>query len=127
MRGSGWIAALVVAAAVAACGGSRTEAVRGATAGTLVDVACEGNVQPGSRCAMLAVLENRATRSGRTIPLWILILPASESPRAADPVFYLAGGPGQAAGELAGMAARFGLRRTRDIVLADQRGTGRSN
>ena len=56
MRGSGWTAALVVAAAVAACGGSRTEAVRGATAGTLVDVACEGNVPPGSRCATLAVL-----------------------------------------------------------------------
>jgi len=127
MRGSGWTAALIVAAAAAACDGSRTEVVRGATAGTLVDVACEGNVPWGSRCATLAVHENRATRSGRTISLWILILPASESPRAADPVFYLAGGPGQAAGELAGMAARFGLRRTRDIVLADQRGTGRSN
>jgi pimeloyl-ACP methyl ester carboxylesterase len=40
----------------------------------------------------------------------------------------LAGGPGQAASELAAFAARLvEVRRTRDIVLVDQRGTGRSS
>ena len=40
----------------------------------------------------------------------------------------LAGGPGQAASTLAPFAARLTeLRRTRDVVLIDQRGTGRSS
>jgi pimeloyl-ACP methyl ester carboxylesterase len=40
----------------------------------------------------------------------------------------LAGGPGQAASTLAPFASRLAeLRRTRDIVLVDQRGTGRSS
>lgn len=126
MRRAGTAAVLVMAAA-AACSGRQTGAVTGRAPGTLVDVTCEGNVPPGSRCVTLSVYENRTTRTGRTISLWILILPASGTPRAADPVFYLAGGPGQAAGDLSRMAARFGFRRTRDIILADQRGTGRSN
>src|SRR5262245_25719042 len=127
MMGRGGAAAVFVMAAAAACSGRHTGAVAGGTPGTLVDVTCEGDVPSESRCVTLSVYENRTTRTGRTIPLWILILPASGSPRAGDPVFYLAGGPGQAAGDLSRMAARFGLLRTRDIVLADQRGTGRSN
>ena len=56
------------------------------------------------------------------------MLPALARNKTPDPVFFLAGGPGQSAIELAGpvsrMLARFGNRR--DIVLVDQRGTGRS-
>ena len=46
----------------------------------------------------------------------------------ADPLFILAGGPGQAAGELGrSLDAVFGrVRRKRQLVLVDQRGTGRS-
>ena len=127
MRSRAGIAAALVVVAAAAWASCRAEPRRAASADGLIDVDCQGNVPPESRCATLSVPEDRATRTGRTIPLWILILPASATPSAADPVFYLAGGPGQAASELSRMAARFGLRRTRDIVLADQRGTGRSN
>lgn len=125
-RWRGGAAATLFAVAVG-CAGCRSETLHGAPAGTLVDVTCQGTVPPGSRCATLSVYENRSARSGRTIPLHILILPATDAGRAADPVFFLAGGPGQAAGDLIGMAARSSLHRTRDIVLADQRGTGRSN
>ena len=120
-------AAVLVMAAAAACSDRQNGAVAAGAPGTLVNVTCDGDVPPGSQCVTLSVYEDRTARRGRTIPLWILILPASGTPRAADPVFYLAGGPGQAASDLSRMAARFGLRRTRDIVLADQRGTGRSN
>jgi pimeloyl-ACP methyl ester carboxylesterase len=56
------------------------------------------------------------------------VLPALSRHKKADPVFFFAGGPGQSAIDLAGpvgrLLARFSTRR--DIVLIDQRGTGRS-
>ncbi|MGM3151210.1 hypothetical protein, partial [Escherichia coli] len=46
----------------------------------------------------------------------------------ADPVFFLAGGPGQAASEVAVIVdtALRQVRKQRDIFLIDQRGTGGS-
>lgn len=73
--------------------------------------------------------ENRSTRAGRLIPLQIVVLPARGARRAPDPVFFLAGGPGQAASWLMADPAitNGSLREHRDIVLVDQRGTGGSN
>jgi pimeloyl-ACP methyl ester carboxylesterase len=79
-------------------------------------------------CGTLTVFENRAARSGRQISLWIVVLPAVR-PVAGDPLVFLAGGPGQGAAQLARQvrAAFRTVQRTRDIVLVDQRGTGKSN
>ncbi|HEU4890433.1 MAG TPA: alpha/beta fold hydrolase [Vicinamibacterales bacterium] len=93
----------------------------------LTTVACEGRTPPGARCATLRVPENRADPERRTIALYTMTLPATGERATPDPVLFLAGGPGQAATSLAGLAEASGLRRSRDIVLADQRGTGRSN
>lgn len=81
------------------------------------------------RCATLSVWENRAARSGRKIDLNVVVLPAQSDSPAPDPVFYLSGGPGYgSAGAAAGIADFFApLRTSRDIVLLDQRGTGRSH
>lgn len=86
------------------------------------------NLPVGSRCATYPVFENRETRSGRTISVSIAVMPAVESPAEPDPLFILAGGPGQAASGLAGFAASAfaEVRRRRDIVLVDLPGTGRS-
>jgi pimeloyl-ACP methyl ester carboxylesterase len=128
------IAVAVLAGGAAACRSGTAAPLEAGTseplmAGKLVDVACEAGFPSRARCARLAVYENRSTRTGRTIPLWIVIVPARGASRAADPVFFLAGGPGQAAGDLlrAPIVGRAGFRRTRDLVLVDQRGTGRSN
>ena len=63
-----------------------------------------------------------------TIEVHYAVLPALARHRQPDPVFFFAGGPGQSAMDLAGsvgrLLARVGNRR--DIVLVDQRGTGRS-
>lgn len=65
---------------------------------------------------------------GTRIELHFAVLPALARHKKPDPVFFIAGGPGQSAialaGPVSGMLARFGNRR--DIVLVDQRGTGRS-
>ncbi len=85
------------------------------------------------RCATHAVWEDRAAGKGRRIGLNIVILPAlgpaSGSDRAPDPVFVLGGGPGEGvAAEAADQVENVAtLRRHRDVVLVDQRGTGRSN
>lgn len=81
------------------------------------------------RCATLPVFENRETRQGRKIGINIVVLPATARIKEPDPVFLLAGGPGQAAADLAreAMAILGGLNGKRDIVLIDQRGTGKSN
>lgn len=86
---------------------------------------------PGGRaaqCAQLTVYEDRAAASGRQLTLDIVVLPATGSSNVveADPLFLLAGGPGQSATEVYPNAAFLfaGVNRTRDIVLVDQRGTG---
>jgi pimeloyl-ACP methyl ester carboxylesterase len=82
-----------------------------------------------ARCGTLAVFENRAAASGRTIDLNVMVWPARERKAEADPVFFLAGGPGQAATwvatRLGGMLS--GLNRRRDLVFVDARGSGGSN
>ena len=78
-------------------------------------------------CGEYTVYEDRVAQSGRTIELNIVVIPAkSENPRP-DPVFYLAGGPGQGATTVAGRWLNAWQREERDIVLVDQRGTGKSN
>src|SRR5205085_10447166 len=75
------------------------------------------------------VYENRATKQGRQIDLNIVVLPALRSDAKPDPLFFLAGGPGQGAAKLAKVVREIFRRvqNDRDIVLVDQRGTGKSN
>ena len=80
-----------------------------------------------AECGTYTVWENRAARSGRTIDLNIVLLRATGPQRRPDPIVYLAGGPGQAATSAARSMAGSSRRRERDILLMDQRGTGRSN
>lgn len=80
-------------------------------------------------CGRLTVFENRQTRTGRTIDLNVVVLPALDQKNKSEPLFDLAGGPGAASTEGAFFYAKEGkeYRRHRDVVLVDQRGTGKSN
>lgn len=80
-------------------------------------------------CGSHRVFEDRAARSGRTIDLKIAVVPALRRESADDPLFVLAGGPGQGATKYGPLipAAFREVRKTRDIVLVDLRGTGGSN
>ncbi|MGV8942820.1 alpha/beta hydrolase [Thermomonas sp.] len=105
------------------------------TLGTIAFKACSlsSPMSPDSieaQCAHFAVPEDRSQPNGRKIDLNIAWLPVtSESDQAPDPVFFLAGGPGQAAVETYPMLAPVfkEVRKHRDILLVDQRGTGKSN
>ncbi|HJU43948.1 MAG TPA: alpha/beta hydrolase [Vicinamibacterales bacterium] len=91
---------------------------------------CKGdNVPVDAYCGTLTVYENRETRQGRQIGLNIVVLPALSNDPKPDPFFFLAGGPGQGAAQMA-KQLREPYRQIltdRDIVLVDQRGTGKSN
>jgi pimeloyl-ACP methyl ester carboxylesterase len=80
-------------------------------------------------CGKLTVFENRETRTGRTIDLNVVVLPAFDQKNKAEPLFDLAGGPGASSTDRADFYAGPGkdYRRRHDIVLVDQRGTGESN
>lgn len=79
-------------------------------------------------CVTLDVPLDYAAQGGDTIPLHAAIIRAGSSNNAPDPLWVFAGGPGQAASEYGRLvySAFKSIRHTRDIVLVDQRGTGRS-
>ncbi|MGH8297837.1 MAG: alpha/beta fold hydrolase [Steroidobacteraceae bacterium] len=80
-------------------------------------------------CGRLAVPENPAAPRGRRIQLRVAVVPAVSTRKRPDPLFVLAGGPGMAATSFYSSVAPVfeRIRRDRDIVLVDQRGTGGSN
>jgi pimeloyl-ACP methyl ester carboxylesterase len=79
------------------------------------------------RCGVYKVFENRQTRKGRMLPLKIVLIPAKHPHPADGPVFYMAGGPSESATELAGFIIESGDSEEHDVVLVDQRGTGRGH
>jgi pimeloyl-ACP methyl ester carboxylesterase len=101
----------------------------------LADCRLESTVAGGSvaaRCGHYRVRENRDDphdNVGKELQLHVAIIPALRLKPAADPLFILSGGPGQAASDFyLSVAPAFSrIRRDRDLVLIDQRGTGRSN
>ena len=81
-----------------------------------------------ARCGTFVVPENRAKPTGHTIGLHVVVLPALSRSVGQDAVTYLAGGPGNAATEHVALRSEqlSLLNLNRDILLVDQRGTGRS-
>ena len=80
-------------------------------------------------CGKFTVFENRQTRAGRKIDLNVVILPAFDQKNKSEPLFDIEGGPGAAASNAAMFYAKEGkeYRGKHDVVLVDQRGTGKSN
>ncbi|MFI4952737.1 MAG: alpha/beta fold hydrolase [Burkholderiales bacterium] len=80
-----------------------------------------------AQCGTVEVPEDRGKPAGRRLAIAVAVLPATTLSPQPDPLIMLAGGPGQSADALAPLAAELGgVRRHRDIVLIDPRGTGKS-
>jgi pimeloyl-ACP methyl ester carboxylesterase len=126
-----------LAAAVAACASSaplRTGS-RAAKSGeiatarlTLAPCAIPDLARP-ARCGTARVFENRALGRGRVIALKVVVVPATRTPAAPDPVVFITGGPGGAAtDDVAGVLEESGAAaEARDFVFIDQRGMGRDS
>jgi pimeloyl-ACP methyl ester carboxylesterase len=82
-----------------------------------------------AKCTTLTVPEDRGHPEGKQIGLHVAVLAARASKPKADPLFFIAGGPGQASTEAYVQEAQAFSRvhGDRDLVLVDQRGTGGSN
>lgn len=80
------------------------------------------------RCISLAVPLDYAQPEGEQLQLHVTVAPAFREPARADPLFVLAGGPGQAGSDILMLldSTFHKVRATRDIVMIDQRGTGLS-
>ncbi|MET3107690.1 pimeloyl-ACP methyl ester carboxylesterase [Oxalobacteraceae bacterium GrIS 2.11] len=65
---------------------------------------------------------------GKKISVHFIVLPAQDKNKAPDPIFLLAGGPGQSAINVASWIQIVfdKLQRRHDLVFVDQRGTGKS-
>jgi pimeloyl-ACP methyl ester carboxylesterase len=82
-----------------------------------------------ARCATYPVPLDRTQPDGARIELAVAKIASTAKRPQPDPVFMLAGGPGQSAQtSFPPVASAFrDLLRTRDVILVDQRGTGRSH
>jgi pimeloyl-ACP methyl ester carboxylesterase len=111
-------------------GAVRSMATQQAAVKPLVLKPCKvSGVEGPAKCGTYEVYENRATKKGRKISLNIVVLLATGANREPDPFIYIPGGPGSSATEDApGIAEMFvKIRKHRDLLFVDQRGTGGSN
>ncbi|HEX7037026.1 MAG TPA: alpha/beta hydrolase [Pseudomonadales bacterium] len=89
----------------------------------------DGTGRAAAECARVSVPENPAEPDGRQIELFVARVPALTPEPLPDAVTIVNGGPGGSSVSLyVDLRGAFdALRRDRDIVVVDQRGTGRSS
>lgn len=116
-----------VVARAAAFGASMLLGLSVATAADLSACRLPG-VEHDALCGTVSRPLDPSKADGARIDVHYAVLPALARRKKADPVFFFAGGPGQSAIDLAGTVGQLLARllNRRDIVLVDQRGTGRS-
>jgi pimeloyl-ACP methyl ester carboxylesterase len=95
---------------------------------------CRISIGPGypgtkARCGTMLRPENPADPDSPDIEIRVAVVPALNLTPEPDPFVPIAGGPGQGSVEfyLQVKGALEGVRRNRDILLVDQRGTGESS
>lgn len=124
MRIAVWAAALISAAISSWAGAARAGA-----APEFAPVPCRDPAWVDARCGTVRTPEDRTRPDGRTIDIYVAVLPSLDGPATKTPVYDIVGGPGDPATiRIPGyLTARRDYRRGREIVLIEQRGTGASN
>lgn len=91
-----------------------------------------GKTKIPAQCGTFGVYEDRAAKTGRVIPLHVVVIPAAHPSHRA--IAIIAGGPGQASTEFApyilatpSSSAYVTLHDTYDFIFMDDRGMGTSN
>lgn len=90
--------------------------------------AVDGRLEVDAQCGTLTVPLDPRDPDGKAIDLYVAVVEALAEQGAPDPLVVIAGGPGQAATNfyVTAEAAFARVVRKRDVILVDQRGTGRS-
>ena len=114
----------LAAAVLSSCSGS----VADKPAATIALTDCRvKNFDGVAQCATVSVPEDHSQPNGKRVEIFLSVLPSLARRPEADPLFLFAGGPGQAASDQGRVAmALSDIRKSRSIVLVDQRGTGKS-
>ena len=123
---------LITVALVAACtarSGSNTAASPGISLEACQLAGPNGTLGRRAQCGSLRVYEDRDAGSGRQFDLHLAVIPAVSRSPQPDPLFILVGGPGEAATSSYSLisSAFERINQRRDIILVDQRGTGKSH
>lgn len=103
----------------------------GQTPPSFTDTACvlphiPPDVQPRLRCGVVSVPRDYAHPDTGLYELAVVVIRREGQPASPEPVAYMSGGPGGPLTVYAAYQAAHPLAAGRDIILVDQRGTGRS-
>lgn len=83
-------------------------------------------IRPRLRCGTVGVPRRYNRPAGGELQLAIVVVRSVRQPALPDPVLYISGGPGSPLTIYTEYQARHPYAPDRDLVLVDQRGTGRS-
>lgn len=95
------------------------------------DTVCElphitPDIRPRLRCGVVGVPRNYARPEAGQYKLAVVVVRSERQPALPEPVVYMSGGPGGPLTVYTYYQAAHPLAAGRDIILVDQRGTGRS-
>jgi pimeloyl-ACP methyl ester carboxylesterase len=96
-----------------------------------VETACDlpdmaPDVRSRLRCGTVRVPRDHARPDSGSFVLAVVVIRSEQQPALPDPVVYISGGPGYPLTVYAAHQARRPYAPRRDLILIDQRGTGRS-
>jgi pimeloyl-ACP methyl ester carboxylesterase len=83
-------------------------------------------IGPRLRCGTVSVPRNHESLDAGRFKLAVVVVKSEQQPAWPEPVVYISGGPGNPLTIYAGFQARTPYAPRRDLILVDQRGTGRS-
>src|SRR6516162_9492338 len=131
VTGRARVFALLVVIGCAACGASLGGDASAATPVTYKTGPCPAEQAKAlanlhAACGTLTVPENRSRPGEGKVQLPVVIVPSKTQPAAADPMVYLAGGPGANGIAQAEELARVGINDKRDLIIMNQRGNAYS-
>jgi pimeloyl-ACP methyl ester carboxylesterase len=84
------------------------------------------DIRPRLRCGIVRVPRHHARPDSGSFALSVVVIKSAQQPSLPDPVVYISGGPGNPLTVFAAYQARIPYAPRRDLILVDQRGTGRS-
>jgi pimeloyl-ACP methyl ester carboxylesterase len=127
MRRSLWVAALLL---LLPLGWIITAPARASVVPVFEAGACDlpnaAALAPRLRCGTVQVPRNHAHPDAGSYALAVVVVASAQQPSLPDPVVYISGGPGAPLTVYAVPQAQTPYATGRDLILIDQRGTGRS-